>query len=55
MPLWASVGHFPWTLIIISEIQRLGPDEKYQVSVMMRSAREENLATCNNMDESGGR
>ena len=54
MLLWAFLGHCPWTLVTVSDIQRLGPDGKEGVSIMMKSEREGNPAICHNIEEPGG-
>lgn len=49
-----SSGCCPWIPLTASEVQRLGPDGKEQVSVMMKGAREGSPAICGNVNEPGG-
>lgn len=53
LPLWAYLGHCPWTLVMVSEVQRLGLDGKEHVSVMIKRERKRNPAICHNIDEPG--
>lgn len=39
---------------MVTEVQRLGPDAKEHVSVMIKSEREGNPSICHNADEPGG-
>lgn len=54
LPLWAFLGHCLWTLVVVSEVQKLGPDGKEHVSVTIKSEREGNPAICHYVDEPGG-